>query len=228
MKIFKLFLAAAILCCILNACKKSYTIGGSLFKAEVNMTTYDYLKTNPLFDTLVLMIDRAGLKDELNQAGTFFAVTDYTINRFVQLRADSVRLYHNDENYPYNIDSLNIPSLRDTLRSYMFHDKMNRDNIPTRGLYRKANNGDMRLIQLLASSDYTNSNVFITDPKYVYLTKIIPWNGHPVPADSTTLSDVVPEQLRSTLCQTSGIITTTGILHVLNNQHFFNYYQDNN
>lgn len=228
MKTFKLFLAAVVLCCILNACKKSYTIGGSLFKAEVNMTTYDYLKTNHLFDTLVLMIDRAGLKDEVNQAGTFFAVTDYTINNFVNVRADSVRLFHNDENYPFNIDSIYIPALRDTLRSYMFHDKMNRNDIPARGLYRKANDGEMRLIQLIATSDYTNSNVFITDPKYLYLTKIIPWNGHPVPVDSTTLSDVVPEQLLAARCQTSGIITTTGILHVLNNQHVFNYFQDNN
>src|SRR5882672_7759877 len=87
MKTFKLFLVAAVICYSLNACKKSYTIGGSTFKAQVNMTTYDYLKTNHLFDTLVIMIDKAGLKDELNQAGTFFAVTNYTIRNYVDARA---------------------------------------------------------------------------------------------------------------------------------------------
>lgn len=228
MKIIKFFLAAAVLCYSLTACKKSYTIGGSTFKAEVNMTTYDYLKTNHLFDTLVIMIDKAGLKDELNQAGTFFAVTDYTINSFVHLRADSVRLWLNDENYPYNFDSLNIPSLRDTLRSYMFHDRINRADITARGLYRKANDGEMRWIQLMTGGDYTNENVFTTAPKYLYLTKIIEANGYPVPVDSTTLGDVQPEQLLPALCQTSGIITTTGVLHVLNNFHTFDYYNDNN
>lgn len=228
MKTYKLFFVAAVVCFALVACKKSYTVGGSLFKAQVNMTTYDYLKTNHLFDTLVIMIDKAGLKDELNQAGTFFAVTDYTINNFVHLRADSVRLALNDENYPYNFDSLNIPSLRDSLRSYMFHDRITRDDITARGLYRKTNEGEMRWIQLIATGDYTNSNVFTTAPKYLYLTKIIPKNGYPVPVDSTTLGDVKQEQMLSTLCQTSGIITTTGILHVLNNGHTFDYYNDQN
>jgi len=227
MKTFKLFLVAAVVCYSLNACKKSYTIGGSTFKAQVNMTTYDYLKTNHLFDTLMIMIDKAGLKDELNQAGTFFATTNYTIHNFTLARRDSVRLWRNDENYPYNFDSLDLPSLRDTLRSYMFPDRITRDVISQRGLYRKANDGEMRLIQLLSTTDYTNSNVFTTDPQYIYLTKIIPWNGNPVPVDSTGLGDVKPEQLLPALCQTTGILTTTGVLHVLNNNHMFDYYNDN-
>jgi hypothetical protein len=221
-------LLAAVICLALNACKKSYTIGGSTFKAEVNMTTYDYLKTNHLFDTLVIMIDRTGLKDELNQSGTFFASTNYSINSFTAQRADSVRLWRNDENYPYNFDSLDLPSLRDSLRSYMFHDRITRDNISKTGLYRKANDGEMRLIQLIATADYTNSTVFTTNPQYIYFTKIIPWQGNPVPVDSSTLGNVKPEQLLSTLCQTTGILTTTGVLHVLNNNHMFDYYNDNN
>lgn len=228
MKIFKLFIAAAVIGLMLNACKKSFTIGGSKFNPQVNMSTYDYLKTNHLFDTLVIMLDKAGLKDEVNQAGTFFAVTNFTIRDFVQIRGDSVRLWLNDENYPYTFDSLDIPSLRDTLRSYMFHDRITRDLITPRGLYRKTNEGEMRLIQLIATSDYTNGDVFTTPPEYLYLTKIIPWNGYPVPVDSTGLDGVQPEQLLQTLCQSSGILTTTGVVHVLNNQHTFDYYDDNN
>jgi len=228
MKTLKIFILTAIIGYSLNACKKSYTIGGSLFSANVNMTTYDYLKTNHLFDTLVIMIDKAGLKEELNQAGTFFAPTNYAINHFTEARKDSVRLWLNDENYPYTFDSLDLPSLKDTLRSYMFHDRITRDDIIGQiGAYRRANDGEMRLIQLLATTDYTNSTTFITDPKYLYLTKIIPWQGNPVPPDSTTLGQVLPEQLLQTRCQTSGILTTTGVLHVLNNDHMFDYYNDN-
>ena len=70
MKIFLSFAASVLLLTTVLSCKKSYTIGGSTFVAQVNMTTYDYLKTNHLFDTLVIMIDKMDLKDEVNQAGT--------------------------------------------------------------------------------------------------------------------------------------------------------------
>ena len=48
----------------------------------------------------------------------------------------------------------------------------------------------------------------------------------PVPTDSTGLPNLKPEQLLRTIVQTSGIITTTGILHVLHNYHTFTYYAD--
>jgi hypothetical protein len=83
------------------------------------------------------------------------------------------------------------------------------------------------LVQLLATTDYTNS-VFTTSPEYLYLTKIIPWNGYPVPTDSTQLDGVQPEQLLQAVCQTSGILTTTGVLHVVNNNHTFDFYGDHN
>ena len=227
MKIFHFIALTAIAGFSLVACKKNYTIGGSKFNAQVNVSTYDYLKTNKLFDTLVIMLDKAGLKDEVNQAGTFFAVTNFSIRSFVKDRGDSVRLWLNDENYPYTFDSLDIPSLRDTLRSYMFKDRITRDMIPAKGVYRQANDGEMRLIQLLATTDYTSS-VFTTAPQYLYLTKIIPWNGYPVPADSTGLGGVQPQQLLQAVCQTSGILTTTGVLHVVNNNHTFDFYGDHN
>src|SRR4029079_19121764 len=101
MKIFHFIALTAIAGFSLVACKKNYTIGGSKFNAQVNVSTYDYLKTSKLFDTLVIMLDKAGLKDEVNQAGTFFAVTNFSIRSFVKDRGDSVRLWLNDENYPY-------------------------------------------------------------------------------------------------------------------------------
>ncbi|AEV98109.1 hypothetical protein A4D02_33515 [Niastella koreensis] len=209
------------------ACKKSYTIGGSTFTAQVNMTTYDYLKTNHLFDTLVMMIDKAGLKDELNQAGTFFAFSNYSIRNYVNAKGDDLRIIRNNENMPYTFDSLNLPALKDSLRSYMFTDRFTRDNITRNGLWRPSRNGEYRLMQLIPTTDYTNQNVFTTEPQYIYFTKIIALPGHPVPADSTQLPSVVDEQRLGNLCQTTGIITTTGVLHVLANSHTFNFYDNN-
>src|SRR5882757_4081066 len=206
------------------SCKKSETIGGSHFVAQVDMTTYDYLKTNHLFDTLVIMIDKMGLKDEVNNSGTFFAVTNFTMRNYVQARELYEQTIRNDENLVYTFDSLDLPALKDSLRSYMFPNHITRASLTQLGRLYKANNGEIRLIQLIPTTDYTNQNVFITDPEYVYLTKILPLPGSPVPTDSTGLTQLKPEQLLQALCQTSGILTTTGVLHVLNNGHMFNYY----
>jgi hypothetical protein len=224
MKFFKTVAIIAVLLVSVWSCKKSYTIGGSLFKAQVDMTTYDYLKTNHLFDTLVIMIDAAGLKDELNQAGTFFAVTNYTIRNYVNAKAVVAQLAANNENLIYTFDSLDLPSLKDSLRSYMFHDRITRDNIGQIGKLETANDGEVRLIQLRSTTDYTNSSVFITDPEYIYFSKMVALPGYPIPTDSTGIRQLSPDQLTLVLCQTTGILTTTGVLHVLNNQHVFNFY----
>jgi len=224
MKFFKTVAIITILLVSVWSCKKDYTIGGTLFKAQVNMTTYDYLKTNHLFDTLVIMIDAAGLKDELNQAGTFFAVTNYTIRNYVDARAAVAKLAANDENLIYTFDSLDLPSLRDSLRSYMFHDRITRDNIGQIGKLATANDGEVRLIQLQPTTDYTTSAVFTTKPEYIYFTKMVALPGSPIPTDSTGISQLLPQQLIPVLCQTTGILTTTGVLHVLSNQHIFDFY----
>ena len=136
LKIKILTAASALLLMATVACKKSYTIGGSNFVAQVNMSTYDYLKTNHLFDTLVIMIDKAGLKDELNKAGTFFAFTNYSVRSYIETKRAALRIIRNDENMPYTFDSLDLPALKDSLRSYMFADRFTRDNITRNGLWR--------------------------------------------------------------------------------------------
>ena len=98
MKTLKIFIPVLLVTVVFFSCKKDYTIGGDLFKAQVNMTTYDYLKTNHTFDTLVMMINKMNLKDEVNSSGTFFAVTNYAITNFVLAKRDQLRIQKNDEN----------------------------------------------------------------------------------------------------------------------------------
>ncbi|SFE01358.1 hypothetical protein SAMN05518672_104142 [Chitinophaga sp. CF118] len=209
------------------SCKKEYTIGGSVSDPHVDMTTYDYLKTNPLFDTLLLLIDRTGLKDELNSSGTFFAFTDYAIQHYVDAKREDEILKRNDENLVYTFDSLDFTALKDSVRAYIFKDEITRDNTTSTGRIFKSNDGELRLVQLIPSGDYTDGTVFSTPPKYIYLNKMIATeNGYPVPIDSTGIPGLKPGQLLKTLCQTTGIITTTGVLHVLSNSHTFTYYAD--
>jgi hypothetical protein len=208
------------------SCKKDYVIGGSVFNPNVNMTTYDYLKTNHLFDTLVIIIDKTGLKEEVNTSGTFFAVTNYSIKSYITKKRDQVRLDKDDENYPYTIDSLDFGVLKDSLRAYMFKEKLGIEDLQPKGVFATANDGEKRLVQGFATTDYTNG-IFTTQPKYIYLAKIIPTSSNkPLPTNLEEALQVDDDQVLYTLCQTTGIITTTGILHVLSNNHTFTYFND--
>lgn len=211
------------------SCKKDYTIGGSITDPHVNMTTYDYLKTNPLFDTLLLLIDRTGLKDEVNTSGTFFAFTDYSISNYIAAKQEDLRAKMDDENLVYTFDSIDYAVMKDSLRAYLFKDKITRDNTTEIGRFFKANDGELRLVQLIPTTDYTDGTVFTTKPKYIYLTKLIATeNGYPVPTDPAGLPGLKDGQELQALCQTTGILTTTGVLHVLSNNHTFTYFQDLN
>ena len=67
----KVFLRVALLSVLAISCRKQdYITGGQKENPKVNQTTYDYLKGNSmhLFDTLLLLVDAAGLKDTTNQS----------------------------------------------------------------------------------------------------------------------------------------------------------------
>jgi hypothetical protein len=63
-----------ILIAALASCKKDYITGGQI--EDVNMyknnTNYEVLAQDPAYDTLVQLIDAAGLKDKINEPGTTF------------------------------------------------------------------------------------------------------------------------------------------------------------
>jgi len=228
MKTLKIAIAGILAIIIIYSCKKDDTIGGSLFVAKVNMTTYDYLKTNHLFDTLVVMIDKMQLKEEVNKSATFFAVTNYSIHKYVNAKRDQLRVSANDENLVFTFDSLNLSSLKDSLRAYMFNTRVASDNLDVKGQYIVAHNGEKRLVQARPTDDYTNVT-FTTKPIYIYLTKIyFTGDSTALPQNIDEVTQLSDAYLLNTLCQTTGIITTTGTLHVLSNQHTFTYFLNTN
>jgi hypothetical protein len=210
------------------SCKKDYVIGGSLYNPKVDMTTYDYLKTKRLFDTLIIMVDRMGLKDEVNSSGTVFALTNYAISNYVKEKQAHLRIKLNDENLVFTFDSLKLSELKDSLRAYLFKDKLPVEALSEVGKLRKSNDGEFRLIQAIPTTDYTDPNIFPVKPKYVYLTKIVKMEdgSGTIPTDSTQLPLVDPAQLLQARVQTSGIITNTGVIHVVNNNHTFTFFGD--
>lgn len=205
---------------VFASCKKNdYLVGGSLHNAKFEGTTYDYLKTNPLFDTLLLLIDKTGLKEEVNAAGnTFFAPTDYAIHNFVKKVVQArKRLEQNDENLIVNFGELNFTELKDSLRAYIFPEKIEREVLNKDGKLYTAKDGEKRHISLRddPSGQYSTGGLTIT-PQYIYFTKVI---GDLDPIDNDDIPDK-DKDIRI-VAQTSGIITNTGMLHVLANTHNF-------
>lgn len=212
----------ALLIIAFASCRKDdYLVGGSLHNPQFNGTTYDYLKTNPLFDTLLLLIDKTGLKEEVNATGaTFFAPTDYSIHNYVKKVVQArKRLEANDENLIFNFGELDFDELKDSLRAYLFPEKIERGGLNEVGKFYTAKDNEQRHIALRKdpSGEYQTGGLTIV-PEYIYFSKVI---GAIDPIDNSDVPDA--EQDMRVVAQTTGILTTTGVLHVLANSHIFTF-----
>ncbi|MCW3464058.1 fasciclin domain-containing protein [Chitinophaga nivalis] len=208
--------AALLLAILATACKKDdHFMGGSITNERTDLTTYDYLKTNPLFDTLILLINKAGLKDQINSNITFFAPTDFAIRELVKRRTTELQKEKKDENIYYTLDSFPVNELRDSLLAYTFKGAIVRDDLSLDAQVYKNQKGEDFGIRLRQSTDY--SKVFSKPVRYLSITKLI--NGldpEPRPEDYPD-----KDKDKESMLQTSGIITRTGVLHVIENTHVF-------
>ena len=186
------------------------------------MTTYDYLKSKPQFSSLVHLIDRAGLKETINGNITFFACTNYSVDEFVKARYNRRAIELNDENIIYTLDSLPLQEIKDSLKIYMYTGDLGRDKLTVEGKFYTNLLGAIPdvsfYIKLRRTKDYSS---YIDHVDYINFTKVIGTRDETVPDQSTipALEKDMPYD-----CQTTGIITTTGIIHVLDDFHrlFFN------
>ena len=215
-----LILAAAI---FLFACKKNdYKNDGGVHDPHVNMTTYDYLRSQRVFDSLVYLIDRAGLKDMVNSDVTFFAVTNYGVDDYLKIRQLRAAEQTGDENIPFNMDSISVKELQDSLKLYMIKGAINREQMNRQGQLYDCMLGAIPntkfMISLLRTYPY---NDYVSYVDMVNYTKVIGSRDDQV-LDPSQIPQ--SEKDNAAICQTSGIITTTGIVHVLNGYHrlFFN------
>jgi len=207
----------------LASCKKDgYKNDGGTSNAFVNMTTYDYLKSKPVFDSLVRLIDHAGMKDAVNGNITFFATTNYGVADFVQARKIKRGVELGNENLPFSIDSLPKSQMADSLKTYMFAGKINREQMTVSGQLYNSLLGPIPNVQFLINLRRTTDyGTYLNKVDYVRFTKVIGTRDDQEPDRAS-----IPAKDRdfSLDCQTSGIITTTGIIHVLDGSHrlFFN------
>jgi hypothetical protein len=207
----------------LESCNKnSYKVDGGTHNPKVDMTTYDYLKSKPQFSSLVRLIDRAGLKETVNGDITFFACTNYSVDEFVRARYNRRAIELNDENIIYTLDSLPLQEVKDSLKMYMFNGDLGRDQLTVEGRFYQNLLGPIPnasfYINLRRTQDYGS---YIDHVDYIRFTKVIGTRDE-TERDQTTIP--AKDKDMGYDCQTTGIITNTGTIHVMSNYHrlFFN------
>jgi hypothetical protein len=232
-KIFLINLAAVfVLALIFTACKKDYITGGTAENVNKykDSTTYEVLNGNPLYDTLVQLIDAAGIKDKINEQGTtFFAPSDYSIFNYLQLRSVDVQNNINQDSQ-FGLDSLlyylqnNINGTKDSMLMYLIHQPLSYSVLTNTGtLYPTELAGDT----VAVSYEYTKegtlgyNSVVSSQPQLLYFTQL--WYHYDLSNDNPA-GDIPLNIGVHTRCQTSGIITKNGIMNALINSHTLFFY----
>lgn len=217
---------------IMMACnKKNYITGGT--PENVNqyksMTTYDYLKSDPLYDTLVQVIDAAGLEDKINTQGTtFFVPTDYSVFNYLNMR--TIVDQQTDVNAKFGLDSLiyylqnDINNTKDSLLMYLINQPLPYSVLTNTGtFYPTELAGDSVIVSYEYTKDGTlgYNSVVSTAPQIVYFTQV--WYPYDL-SDANPAGQIPPNIGVHTLVKTSGIMTQTGIVNVLESSHVLFFY----
>lgn len=217
-----LVICISLLMLIQSCSKDNYIIDGGVSNPKVNMSTYDFLMQHGSFDSLIRIIDHAGIKDIVNSDVTFFATTDYGVRDYVAAKKQQKIIELGDENIKFGIQDIPAKELRDSMMVYLFDGQINRQDLTPDNKYFVSKLGaipNVRFnIKLRRTRDYSN---YLDYVDYLNYTKVI----GTLDADEPDYNAIPKEeQDKSFDCQTSGIISTTGVLHVLQNSHrlFFN------
>lgn len=219
--IIKLLIVIAVANIMLASCKKDYIIGGKLESTTTNLTTYDYLKSNrfKMFDTLLMLVDKAGLKDVINQKDiTFYAPTDFSINKYLQKK--TLAAQEVDPFAKYTVDSLikyDLGKFADSIKTYIIPKTITYSSLTSNGVVlNTAKSGARAVVSYEQTTDPTlgYNPAVNTIPQVEYYSLVI----GPLPSPVVSV-DLDPSVAIRVLCQTSGLTTATGQLNVLSNSH---------
>jgi hypothetical protein len=218
---------------VLASCKKQDYITGGVpedVNKYKNTSTYDVLAKNPLYDTLVKVIDAAGMKDKINAQGTtFFAPSDYSIYRYLAARTYVVQQTIN-QNSSFGLDSLlyyvtnNINGTRDSLSLYLIPQLIKYDQLTETGAYFTTGLAGEKVIISYETTKNTYlgyNSVVSSYPRVVYFTHL--WYPYTL-NDANPAGDVPLTIGVRTLVTASGLQTQNGIINALANSHILFFY----
>jgi hypothetical protein len=240
---FPLFLCIAAM--LMVSCKKNYIIGGvpENSNAYDTILSYDVLKALPQYDTLIMLIDTAGLKDQVNKQGvTFFVPSNYSILNYLQQR--TVFEQNSNPNAQFGLDSLiyyvvnNINGTRDSLLMYFVNQPLPNSALSANGLqYGTGLPGDTVDISYQYTKSYssgygvytstgaftgTGTTIISSVPQIVTFTQL--WGSVPPNTPISQISTTVGIQ---TIVKSSNIKTANGYIEALDNSHTLFFYGTN-
>lgn len=192
------------------SCTSSYLDEGGLANANTPQTTYDYLATNryQMFDTLIQIIDTLDLKEQINNAETFFAPSDNSIGNYLLAMTDTLINQTEVADTTYTLANLFEDATKEMILKYAVDEEITLANESVNGTDYVS----------LAGTEVTATRTLATDDEY-YVN-----SDNPVYLLYFTQKGMADER-----CQTSGILTQNGagtILHVLNNEHVFVFFSE--
>jgi hypothetical protein len=223
---------------LMGSCKKDYITGGTIndVNAYINTSTYDVLKGAPNFDTLITLIDSAGIKDKINAQGTtFFAPNNTAILTYLNTRTAALQVANRTAKF--GLDSLiyylknNIKGTKDSMGLYLISKAL-----PYSALTNTGNKfltqlpGDTVIVsfETAAIPDPTKPTIYgytplaSSQPQVVYFTQL--WQPYNL-TDANPANKVPAKVGIHTICTTSCIKTQNGVLNALGYSHtlFFSF-----
>ncbi len=192
-----------------------YLVDGGLANPNVNMSTYDFLKSNKQLDTLALLIERANMIEVVNaKSTTLFAPNNLSIKNYVTAMLTEKQKI--DPTVKFTIDDITKEELIVMLGGYIFDEVLDRSKLVKEGKVYTTHNGEERLLSLEPVEEYTGQ--LDNFPEYVYYT-------FKVGADWDATDDIVDD--KKTVVRTSNLESTNGFIHVLQGNHMFSNYIPN-
>lgn len=204
----------------LCSCGQGSVIDGGVHSPYVNKSILAFLQENAKFDTILILFEKAELLPELEKQGTTICIpTDYSVNYYIRQIQAQKRIEQGNENLKYTYaDFINEFDLfKDSLKMYVVNQTIGRTELESKPYLGKSLLGNDVELSLKKSPLYNewlpNINVKLVHYKWVK-NGLDPEGEEVLPADK----DI------ENICQTSGILTTNGVLHVLEDTHrlFFN------
>lgn len=190
-----------------------YLVDGGVADQNVKMTTYDFLKSNKQLDTLALLIKRANMIDVVNaKSTTLFAPNNLSVKTYIYLMREV------KDNPNYGINDITVAELTQMLGGYLFDQTLDRSKLVKEGKVYKTHNGEERLLSLEPVAQY--SGQLDNLPEYVYYTFKVGTNWDPTDA----ISSDPKEADKKTVVRTSNLLSTNGVIHVLQGNHSFSNY----
>ncbi len=201
-----LLLIVAVVC-VLFSCEDDYIVDGGTSDSFVGTSTMEFLKAHTQLDTMAILLERAGLSDEVNGSTTLFVANNLSIRNYVE--AELAELRKTDPLAEFTVDDIPTDTLVKYMGSYVFPEKITRKDMLKEGKIYTALNGETRRISLEPdANDYKDE---LSDPpEYVYLTykKGDDWDDWDNIEDDTRI-----------IVRTSDLISTNGVIHVLQGTH---------